>query len=78
MKRTVLAMAVLLTRVLSVSAQQHNMDAQHSTFNDPRRQNGRVFRTGTRTRSARRFTPVHRTLARTLRLKFTCMHANCA
>jgi polyisoprenoid-binding protein YceI len=32
MRRTVLAMAVLLTRVLSVSAQQHNIDAQHSTL----------------------------------------------
>jgi polyisoprenoid-binding protein YceI len=32
MRRTVFAIAVLLTCVLGVSAQQHNIDAQHSTL----------------------------------------------
>ena len=78
MRRTVFLAAMSWMCVLSVSAQQHNIDTQKSTLAIHVSKTGVFSAWDTSTKCTRRFTAARQTQARILRLKYTWMRVRCA
>jgi hypothetical protein len=69
--RTMFLAAASLVCALGVSAEQHDIDTQKSALTIHVGKTGAFSALDTSTKCARRFTAVRRTLALTLRLKYT-------